>query len=150
MDRRRSRHDENRRSSRAHSGYEWTLIGLEIFTGLTALVGGLLLVIRPDGSLLMADPSVLAATPFSDWLIPGILLATLVGLGFLLAAFWQWAHGVFARYVSLVAGVGLVAFEVTQFLMIGFQPLQAVMAVIGVVVAVLAARAGPITTIRAE
>jgi hypothetical protein len=42
------------------------LVGLELFTGVTALVGGVLLAIAPDGSLLAADPAVLAAAAPSE------------------------------------------------------------------------------------
>jgi hypothetical protein len=44
-----------------------------------------LLAAAPDGSLLRADLAVLAGTPFSDWRVPGVRLAGLVGGGFLLA-----------------------------------------------------------------
>jgi hypothetical protein len=65
------------------------LVALEVATGALALAGGVLLAAAPDGSLLRADPRVLAAAPFSDWRVPGVLLATLVGGGYLLAGWWQ-------------------------------------------------------------
>jgi hypothetical protein len=114
------------------------LVGLELFTGATALVGGVLLAIAPDGSLLAADTAVLAGSPFADYRWPGILLATLVGVGYLVTGFWQARSGVGARALSVFAGVGLVVFEASELLWLGFQPLEAVLAVIGAAVAVLA------------
>jgi hypothetical protein len=58
---------------------------IELVTGVAGLAGGLLLALAPDGSLLHADPGVLAGTPFTDWRWPGVLLAILVGGVFLLA-----------------------------------------------------------------
>jgi len=113
------------------------LLSLELVTGVLALLGGMLLVIAPDGSLLGADPAVLNRTPFPDWRVPGILLAILVGVGFLLSALAL--RFPFGTYLSIAAGLGLVAFEVVEFLTIGFQPLEAVFAVVGMLVVVLAA-----------
>src|SRR4051812_28821719 len=107
------------------------LVGLELFTGATALVGGVLLAIAPDGSLLAADPAVLTASPFADYRWPGFLLATLVGAGYLLTGFWQARSGVGARALSVFAGVGLVVFEASELLWLGFQPLEAGLAGIG-------------------
>lgn len=59
------------------------LVTLELMTGAAGLAGGVLLAASPDGSLLRADPAVLAGTPFSDWRVPGVLLA---GGGFLLGS----------------------------------------------------------------
>jgi hypothetical protein len=84
------------------------LIGLELLTGSTAVLGGVLLAAKPDGSLLQADAAALATTPFQTWRLPGILLATLVGGGFLTAGVWQWRGGWHARELSIIAGVGLV------------------------------------------
>ena len=114
------------------------LVGLELVTGATALVGGALLAIAPDGSLLAADPAVLAGSPFADYRWPGVLLATLVGGGYLVTGFWQARSGVGARALSVFAGVGLVVFEAGELLWLGFQPLEAVLAVVGATVAVLA------------
>jgi hypothetical protein len=114
------------------------LVGLELFTGVAAFIGGLLLVVKPDGSLMNAKVSALAGSPFSNWRVPGALLATLVGGGFLATGLWQWRDGWHARELSLLAGLGLVAFEGAELVWIGFQPLEAGSGAVGVVVVVLA------------
>jgi hypothetical protein len=115
------------------------LIGLELGTAATAVVGGVFLAARPDGSLLHADVVALAGSPFTDWRLPGLLLATLVGGGFTAAGVREWRRGRHARELSLVAGLGLVCFELAELAWIGFQPLEAVFALVGVAVCVLAA-----------
>jgi len=113
------------------------LLGLELVTG--AVAGGGLLAVAPDGSLLRADPAALRGSPFSDWRPPGVLLATLVGGGYLLTAWWQRRDGRWARQLSMVAGAGLVTFEAFELAWIGFQPLEGVFAAVGAVVLLLAA-----------
>ncbi len=93
-------------------------------TGSAALAGGVLLAAAPDGSLLQANPRVLAGSPFPDWRAPGVLLATLVGGGFLVAGWWQLADHRHARELSVLAGAGLIAFEAAELGWIGFQPLR--------------------------
>jgi hypothetical protein len=135
-------------------GRRWrrrVLIGLELLTGTTAVAGGLLLAAAPDGSLMRADPVALAGSPFADWRLPGVLLATLVGGGYLVTGSWQWRDGPWARALSMVAGAGLVVFEAFELAWIGFQPLQVVCAVAGTAVLVLAATDGrPAPTDRAQ
>jgi hypothetical protein len=114
------------------------LAGLELATGAMALVGGGLLVVSPDGSLLHADPTVLVGSPFPDYRWPGVLLASFVGGGYLVTGFWQARSGFGARHLSVVAGVGLVAFEASELLWLGFQPLEAVFALVGATVAAMA------------
>jgi hypothetical protein len=116
------------------------LVGLELFTGVAGVIGGVLLVIEPDGSLMNAKLSALADSPFSDWRIPGVLLAALVGGGFVGTGLWQWRDGWHARELSLLAGLGLVAFEGAELAWIGFQPLEAVFGAVGLVVMGLAWR----------
>ena len=115
---------------------------MELATGAMALAGGTLLAVAPDGSLLRADPSVLAGTPFTDWRVPGLLLAALLGGGFSLTGWWEHGNRRHARELSIFAGAGLVAFEAAELGWIGFQPLEAVFAVVGVTVIVLAWRSG--------
>jgi hypothetical protein len=114
------------------------LVVLELVTGITGLAGGVLLAAAPDGSLLRADPAVLAGTPFTDWRVPGVLLAGLVGGGFLLVGWWQWRGCRYARELSIIAGLGLVCFEAAELAWIGFQPLEAVFGLVGLVIIGLA------------
>ena len=116
------------------------LVALELVTGVAGLVGGVLLAVAPDGSLLQADPATLAGSPFGDWGVPGVLLAGLVGGGFLLAGWWQRRGDRYARELSMAAGAGLVCFEAAELAWLGFQPLEAVFAVVGVTIVILAWR----------
>jgi hypothetical protein len=128
------------RPSSSRSRTARLLAGLEIATGVAAVVGGGLLVAAPDGHLMQADAAVLAGGPFTDWRLPGVLLATLVGGGYLLAGAWQLRNGPLARELSMAAGAGLVVFELAELAWIGFQPLEAVFAAVGATVLVLAVR----------
>src|SRR5215467_2051401 len=127
-------------SQRRSRAVRRTLAALEFVTGAAGVVGGVLLAAAPDGSLLRADPGALAGTPFGDWRVPGVLLAVLVGGGFLLAGWWQWRDYRHARELSLLAGAGLIGFEVAELAWIGFQPLEAVFALVGLVVVGIAWR----------
>jgi menaquinone-dependent protoporphyrinogen oxidase len=57
-----------------------------LFTGLTAVWGGLELMLSPGGFPVGPPLSLLAHSPFSSFFLPGLLLAAVVGLGNLLAA----------------------------------------------------------------
>lgn len=49
--------------------------------GLSAVIGGLLLITDPSGYKLGLYTSVLQYSPFDNFLIPGILLTSVIGLG---------------------------------------------------------------------
>lgn len=61
-------------------------IGAPILLGLGALGGGIALVAKPDGSVMQKPLSVLAGSPFADFLVPGLILGGLFGVGSLVAA----------------------------------------------------------------
>jgi hypothetical protein len=56
------------------------LIFLLAFLGVGALAGGGLFIIAPDGHLIGMPLSLLKASPFSDFMIPGITLFILLGI----------------------------------------------------------------------
>ena len=116
------------------------LVALELFVAVLAMAGGTLLIVAPDGSLLDAHLSALRRTPFTDWRWPGVLLLVLVGFGFVLAAAALWTHRPRANALSEIAGSGLIAFEAVELIWLGYQPLQLLLAGMGAVVVVLAAR----------
>jgi hypothetical protein len=58
----------------------YILCFLLLFLSLGALYGGGSLIISPDGSLLQMDKSWLDLIPFPSFLIPGIILFTLLGV----------------------------------------------------------------------
>lgn len=75
--------------------WAWRFAGLlKLVTGAAGLAGEALLAAAPDGSLLRADPAVLADSPFRDWRAPGVLLA---GLAVILLA---WPAGPAGRPLS--------------------------------------------------
>jgi len=57
-----------------------TLCLLHLFLGINGLIGGTLLVIKTDGSLLGMQPDLLINSPFTSYLVPGLLLAFFLGV----------------------------------------------------------------------
>ena len=66
------------------------LIVLHLLLGLGAVVSGGLLMIAPDGHLMQMPLSMLEHSPFSDFLIPGAILFTLLGIYPLCVAYGLW------------------------------------------------------------
>jgi hypothetical protein len=57
------------------------LLGLlHLFLGVNGLIGGMLLIIKNDGSLLGMQVEWLSRSPFKNYLIPGILLFLFLGI----------------------------------------------------------------------
>ncbi len=85
--------------SNARPSPVWILICLQVFLGLNALVGGGAFLLAPDGHLIQMPLSNLKNTPFSDFLIPGLLLFIFVGIFPIAVAYslwrrpaWQWPN----------------------------------------------------------
>ncbi|MEO5608902.1 MAG: hypothetical protein ABIQ92_04545 [Ornithinibacter sp.] len=114
------------------------LVGVELATGASALVCGGLLAVRPDGSPLGLPARVLDGTPFTDWQLPGVLLAALVGVGYLAAGTSQRWRLPRSREMSVLAGSGLILFEAVEWAWLGFHPLRAVFMGVGAAVAMMA------------
>ena len=127
----------NRMSARQIRAHR-VLVAGELLTGGSALLCGGLLAARPDGSLLGLPTHVLAAGPFTDWRLPGLLLGGLVGVGYLGAGALERGRYRWSGHVSVLAGAGLIAFEAVEWKWLGFHPLQAVFMVVGAGVAGLA------------
>src|SRR6266568_8397800 len=88
------------------------LVAIETFVGLGAIAGGIALL---TGVFAQGIPVAwLQGTPFSDYTVPGLALAILVGGGMLLAAATVFVHREWAVLISVVAGIFMVGFEVVE------------------------------------
>jgi menaquinone-dependent protoporphyrinogen oxidase len=94
------------------------LAALCLFTGITAIGGGATLAIRPDGSLLEVAPSALQHSPFATFLIPGLLLLAVVGLGNAIAGISVARNSKRAPILSTFAGVALLVWITAEMLML--------------------------------
>jgi hypothetical protein len=110
----------------------WLLIFLQFLLGLGAFVSGGLLVAAPDGSLMRMPLAMLQYSPFSSFLVPGMILALLLGLYPLAVAYalwrkpaWRWPDGInpfktmhWSWTASLSSGVILLVWITVQVLML--------------------------------
>ena len=94
------------------------LIVLELFLGIGALLGGGALLLAPDGHLLSMPTSMLAGTPFTDYLIPGAILFGVVGVGALVAAAITFLRLSAAPLAAIAIGVVLVGWIVVEMVML--------------------------------
>ena len=134
------------------SSLRW-LLGCLTFLGVSATFGGVVLVGSPSGRWMHIPLSVLQYSPFSDFLIPGLILGLLFGLGSfvtVLALWWRptWPpagaitrltgeHWAWSAAVAL--GIGQIIWIVTETVMVrGIDGLQVLYGSLGVLIVVLA------------
>src|ERR1700693_1081990 len=81
---------------------------LVIFLCLCALCVGGALILSPDGHLLGMPTSLVSGSPFPSYLVPGIVLFTLVGVAPLLAAALTVRRQGFAPIAAIAVGLTLI------------------------------------------
>jgi hypothetical protein len=118
-------------------------IVLEIVLSIGALGGGLVLLIAPRGEIMPLPLSALAGSPFETYLVPGLILFGVLGLGPLVAAALAWPRHPLAPMAAFVVGVGLLIWVAVEVAIIGYSnepPLQAMYAILGVAIVLVAVR----------
>lgn len=99
---------------------------LQAFIGLGGLYGGLMLVLDPTGSTLGMTVAVLARSPFPDFLVPGLALLAVIGVGHLVGAVATFASWRRAGDLAIGLGLFLASWIGIQALWIGLSsPFQA-------------------------
>jgi len=107
---------------------------LQAFIGLGALGGGFMLVIDPSGSALGVPLNLLEGSPFSDFLIPGIFLLAVNGVGSMIGAGFSFTRRRYTQEIAIVLGAILVAWIVIQVIIIlSFSWLHVLYFILGVV-----------------
>ncbi|MGE7111172.1 hypothetical protein [Lysinibacillus sp. NPDC047702] len=111
---------------------------LLLLVAIGAIPAGIGFISKPDGSNLSMSVNLLKDSPFKDFLIPGILLLTIHGLGSLLGSFLSFKHHSFAITVTLVLGFAMVVWIVAQVYWLGLKSiLQPTFFVVGVIEIIL-------------
>jgi hypothetical protein len=115
------------------------LIFLLFVVAFTAVPCGMMLVVEPDGSILQMPVTVLSATPFHSFLIPGVVLSIVVGGLNAIALVMCLFKNQFQYRWAMAGGVILVLWILAQWAMIsGFHWLQFFCAGIGVLITLIA------------
>ena len=91
---------------------------LQAFIGFGAFGGGLMLVIDPSGNTLGVPMSFLEGSPFLDYLIPGVFLLAVNGVGSMVGAGFSFTRRRYAKEIAIVLGAILVAWIVVQVVII--------------------------------
>jgi hypothetical protein len=94
-----------------------TLVGA-LGLGITALFGGGTLVLDPTGGAMGMPLNWLEGTPFPNYLVPGLILFSVLGLGSFVVLYGIVRRRAWARTGTIALGVALVGWIVTQILLI--------------------------------
>mgnify|MGYP000910627319 FL=1 len=128
--------------SNRRPGTVWALMVFLCIQALGAIGGGAGLVQDPVENIGM-PLSMLDGSPFSDFLVPGLILLIVVGLPPLVAVYGLAGRRRWGWWLAIVAGVGLLIWIITEVALLGYLPgtgigLQIGMGLLGVLILVMA------------
>jgi hypothetical protein len=94
--------------------YAWLACVAAVFSGVLAIPVGLMFIADPTGASMQLPPGWIEATPFGSYLIQGLYLFAVNGIGMLvLAALIVLRHWT-APWLTAILGVGLIVWIVVQ------------------------------------
>ena len=108
---------------------------LQVLIGIGAVPAGLGFILDPSGSKIGMSPEMLAGSPFADFLVPGIVLFLVNGIGSLAGAVLTLRRHAIAGKAAMGLGAFLMAWIVVQVWVLGppLHWLQILYFVLGVV-----------------
>lgn len=115
------------------------LFALQLFVGIGAIGGGLMAILNPQGPGGMPADA-LKNSPFNNYLIPGIILFSVIGLGSIFSSVIIYFRLKFTGYISSIFSWALVIWIVVQCIMLNaIASLHVIFFIIGLVEAALSA-----------
>lgn len=130
----------------------WILIVLLFFLGIGGIISGALLFAAPDGHLVGFSNTILEGSPFTNYLIPGIILFLFVGIFQIFVDYsllthpgWRWPDKInpnkgyhWAWAASWASGVILLVWITVETVLLGYiSLLQPIIAVWGIILIIL-------------
>ena len=105
---------------------------LLLFVGIGAVAGGLGVILDPSGKSSGVSVDLLMNSPFKNFLIPGIVLFTVIGLTSLFVSFLTFKQHLLSGGATIVLGFIMILWIVLQVYWIGWlTPLQPTFIIIG-------------------
>ncbi|SHF22849.1 hypothetical protein SAMN05443144_106169 [Fodinibius roseus] len=118
----------------------YALLTLLFFQSASGLYGGTALLMDPTGNLLQIPMALLESSPFQDFLIPGIILFSILGIFPMIVFVGSWQRKMWARPGAILVSMALIIWIGVQIAMIGYEPeppLQLVYGLVGVALLIL-------------
>jgi hypothetical protein len=92
---------------------------IQSFIGLGAFISGILMMLQPDGSMFQMPLTMLNGSPFNNFLIPGLILLSVNGIGNMIAAILSFRKHKLSGFAGIFFGSGLIIWIFVQVSMIG-------------------------------
>lgn len=118
----------------------YALLTLLFFQSASGLYGGAALILNPTGNLLQMPTTLLEGSPFQDFLLPGIILFTFLGVFPLIVFAGLWRRKPWAWLGAVLVSMALIIWIGVQIAMIGYAPeppLQLIYGLVGIVLLIL-------------
>lgn len=107
---------------------------LQVFIGFGAVACGLLLVVYPSGNKIGLPLELLSNSPFENYLIPGLLLFSVNGVGNVFSSILSFRKNKYSGYTGMLFGVALIVWIIVQIMLIGYtnwlQPFYLVLGIL--------------------
>ena len=91
---------------------------LLVFTGISACFGGIVLVMDPTGSIIQMPVELLKHSPFTNFLIPGLILLIIIGIGSIVTTVFVISKNKYFPKIITASGSALIIWIITQIIMI--------------------------------
>jgi hypothetical protein len=98
--------------------YVWIAVILEVFTAIGAIPVGLMFLSDPTGQLVQVPRGWIEATVFGSYVVPGLYLLFVNGLGMLALAFLTVRRHWLAPWLTGTLGVGLIVWILVEILLL--------------------------------
>ena len=111
---------------------------VQVFIALGAIPASIMFIIKPDGSMMGMTTAMISHSPFSDYLIPGLFLLIIHGIGNIIGAMFSFNLIDAAGKTGVLLGLILILWIIIQMYWMGYISfLQPLMLVFGIVEAVI-------------
>jgi hypothetical protein len=108
-----------------------SLGSLLVFVGLNAVIAGFMFMLDPTGKTMGLPLDVLSKSPFSNYLIPGIILFTVNGLGSFAGAFLAFTKNKYTGVAGAGLGTILCGWILIQVMWIDYSWMQTTIFIVG-------------------